>query len=213
MPIATTSRLSSFSRAAFPNCRAAAKCASSADAPSLSRSLSACSLWNAISAARSSLNFSPPRKSRTLRKKLKALPIDALLRVLHHAADGRDHLLELRKLRTKLFTARRSQGVITCTTTGVRLLPLSLHPSLDQQSLQRRIQGSLFYGEYIVRQSFDREGNAVAVQRTARERFQDEHIESAGQKIRLLRHAPMYRLSMGRLSMVERRYLASRRVI
>src|SRR5579883_1077184 len=120
---------------------------------------------------------------------------------LHHSPDGRNHQLELRNLFPKLLPSRRSQRVIARPAIRLCLLPFGFHPSLQQKPLQRRIERAFLHRQYIVRKPFDRLRYAVAVQRRARQSFQNQHVEGSRKEFRSFSHALIYRLSMDRKSM------------
>ena len=76
-------------------------------------------------------------------------------------------------LDTQLLSTCRRQSVVAGAAVGLGLLPLCLHPALQQQTLKGGIQGALFHREHIVRYAPERLRDAVAVQRGALEGLQD----------------------------------------
>src|SRR5438445_11461933 len=112
--------------------------------------------------------------------------------VLEYATDGRDHLTKLREFRSELLASGGGQGVITCAAVGFCPFPFGFHPSLKEQALQSGIERTFFDGENVLRQSFDGEGNSVAVLRSACERLEDQHVESSGHEVRFFPHRVQY---------------------
>src|SRR5579884_7004 len=111
-----------------------------------------------------------------------------LLRVLQHASDRGNHLLEFRELNSQLLPSRTGERVIASATVRLRHLPFGFYPPLHQQSLQRGIQRPFFNREYLIGKLFDGLRDSIAVQWRARERLEDKHVEGAGEQIGLLRH-------------------------
>ena len=75
----------------------------------------------------------------------------------------------------------------------VRHPPLGLHPAVQQQPLQRRVERALADQEHLVRGGAQMLGDAVAVRLAAHERLQDQQIERAGQEIgRLVDRLPSF---------------------
>src|ERR1700723_417189 len=135
----------------------------------------------ASSTSASSFHHASPQ--RTIRIWVLSGFASAPLRPLQYPANRRDHPFELRQLHSQLFPARRGQRVVARPPFRLRFLPLRLHPPLQQQTLQSGIQRSLFDRQQIVGETLDGQRDPVAVQRRARKRLQDQHVQRSGHQV------------------------------
>lgn len=93
------------------------------------------------------------------------------LGVLHDAGDSGNHLFKVRAFGGELLATGGGEGVVAGATVGVRPAPFGFDPALQEEALEGGVQRAFFDGEDFVGQSFDGERDAVAVERSARERF------------------------------------------
>jgi hypothetical protein len=96
----------------------------------------------------------------------------------NHSCDRADHTFELRHLDGQLFAARRSQLVVPSAAVASRRAPLRGNPSLDEHSLQRGVQRSLFDLQNVIRYPLNGIGDLISMHFAgARQSFQNQQIE------------------------------------
>ena len=71
----------------------------------------------------------------------------------------------------ELFTASGGERVVARAAMGVGFAPFGFDPALQEQALERGIEGTFFDGEDVVGESFDGKRDSVSVERSAREGF------------------------------------------
>ena len=102
---------------------------------------------------------------------------------MQHALDHADHAVELGVFGRQLPAAGGGQRVVARAAVVLRRAPLGLHPAVEQQPLERRIQRTLPDPEHVVRRHPQVLDDAVAVLGAWPERLQDEQLERAGKEI------------------------------
>jgi len=83
----------------------------------------------------------------------------------------------------ELPAPKRAEPVKLGATVVVRRAPRGQQPASHFQAMQGRIQRALFDLQHVIRRTLDELRDAVAVQRSAAERLEDQHVERAGQEI------------------------------
>src|SRR5262249_7822670 len=83
----------------------------------------------------------------------------------------------------ELLAARGGQPIILEFAIAVgRFLPLGCDPAASLQTMQRRIERSVFHLEQIVRGALDVAGNLVTVGTSQQERAQNDHVQGSLQQ-------------------------------
>src|SRR5215472_10255828 len=82
---------------------------------------------------------------------------------LDDADDSAHDALELPHLAFELFAPRRRKPVITGAAVVFGLLPIRRHPTLDEHSLEGRVERAFFDQQHFARHFMDVTGDAVAV--------------------------------------------------
>src|SRR6267143_2298250 len=97
---------------------------------------------------------------------------------LNHTRDGSDDAFELRHLEGQLSPARCGQLVVACAAIPSCGTPFCGYPTLDEHSLQRRIQRTFLHLKYVIRHPLNRTGDLVPMHLArARQSPQDQKIE------------------------------------
>lgn len=103
----------------------------------------------------------------------------------HHTLDGVQDTVEARFLVPELFPSRGGNGVVTRAPFGGRLSPLRRDPAFVLQSLERRIERALLDSQDPFGQPSNVLSDGIAVHRLQCERLQYEHVERAGEELRI----------------------------
>src|SRR5205814_531641 len=107
---------------------------------------------------------------------------------------------EPRGLGAKVRASARGQLIELRAAVVVGKSPVALDPSLVLEAMESEIERAVFHGERVVRRCLDPAGDAVAVARTPRERFEDQRVERSAQDlVGFLGHGDFPGCSPGRL--------------
>src|ERR1700730_3987594 len=97
---------------------------------------------------------------------------------LNHTRDGSDDAFELRHLKGQLSPARCGQLVVACAAIPSCRTPFCSYPTLDEHSLQRRIQRALLDLKNVIRNPLNRIGDLIPMHLArALQSLQDQKIE------------------------------------
>src|SRR6185295_72922 len=108
------------------------------------------------------------------------------LRCVEDLVDGEDQAIEFVPFGRELLAAGGGERVEARASVVFRYAPLRFHPAVEQQALQRWIQGAFPDLQYVVRHGAEMLGDAVAVHRTSHQALQNEQVERAWKKVRSL---------------------------
>jgi hypothetical protein len=101
---------------------------------------------------------------------------------------------EFGPVRNKALPSRGGERVEARTPVVFRRTPLGGHQSVQKKALESRVQRAFADVKNFIGQRAEVLGDPVTVSRSAAERLQDQHVESAGQQFVF-----SHRLSMGRI--------------
>src|SRR5712692_2514112 len=190
--LATRSRATATARRPVP-VRERASCCRSRGAPRTSRLPEACRPLRARAASSPDGTAAPPSDRLRNGESVANTTLDARdwssLCSLQDLVNGADQPIEFLPFGCELPAARRRERVKARAAVVLRGAPLPLHPSIEEQPLERRVQRALADLQHLVRRGPDVLGDAVAVHRTPDEGLEDQQIECARQQVgRLVSH-------------------------
>src|SRR6266850_7012617 len=168
---------SSFTRSIPPNSSRARRIASSRGTPPRTKSSAYASMWKRSAAALpSAMNEAGSRASHFLRLG----PQDC--------SDHLRHAIPLFSFSLESAFTRGREPVIFRPAFIFRLAPFTGDPPLVFETIQGGVQRALLNFQAIFRNLLNAQQDAVAVQRAQGNRLEDEHVERALQKVKLLVH-------------------------
>jgi hypothetical protein len=103
-------------------------------------------------------------------------------------AHGSDEAIPASLFFAKAFAAGGSELVILCAAIVIGRAPAGFEKALADKAEKRGVEGALFDEKRAARDLFDAEENAVAVEGAERDGFENQQVESAGEKIGLRGH-------------------------
>src|SRR5262249_14569184 len=98
------------------------------------------------------------------------------------AADGRNDGVKRPAFFCQPLASGRRELIDPYLAIGIRESPFGIHPVIDQQPLESRVERSLADLQSVLGQCLDMLRDAIAVVCATRERLQDEHFERAWEK-------------------------------
>src|SRR5215207_4423880 len=184
MPPPLISRAASLTLSRLPKRRRASRTALSGVMPLLMFSCARIMRWKRSSASISSSTCS--LRSRALSRSRMNLS-----QYIPHTSSGRPHHLEngvrqpapVLLFDLKLLPARLCELVELGPQVVLRRAPLGRNPPLPLDAVERGVERALFHPQHVVGHQDDTLPDSVPVQRTDRERLQDEHVERALQQL------------------------------
>ena len=104
---------------------------------------------------------------------------------LQHLENGARILRPNRRLGAELFSTLGSELVVLRLPVVLRKAPLCLDPTSLFHAVEGGVEGALFYLKALVRGFADPRRDGVSVTGPPRQRFQDEEVERALEKIEI----------------------------
>src|SRR5438132_8691735 len=173
------SRASSRLIVTLPILRRALDAAASRVRPARARSASSICRWMSSSSARSRSIWRSRSKYRSLLRRR----VHIELSLLHDRRDRRDETLKASRFLREPLAAGGRDLVEARAAAVARFTPFGLDPAVHEETLQRRVERAFADLQDVAGHLFEAPGDGVAVRLLARQRLEDEHLESAGQQL------------------------------